>query len=350
VNSTLCTDEATCSRNCVIEGTDYASHGVQTSGSALTLRQYLNGTSVSPRLYLLDNESQNYTMLRLLNQEFSFDVNVSTLVCGMNGALYLSEMSASGGRSTSAPAGASFGAGYCDAQCYAPPWINGVVNTNSLGACCTEMDIWEANAVATQLTPHPCTEPSIYACSGAACGSDGVCDKSGCGFNPYSMGNRGYYGYQGTVNTTTPFTVVTQFITDDHTSTGTLTEIRRLYVQNGKVIQNAVAQVSAGAVAGNSSITDRFCASVDSGFATRGGLETMGDALRRGMVLVFSIWNDNDQFMNWLDSGNAGPCNSTEGNPAIIEAQHPDTYVTFSNIKWGDLGSTYPWHSGKEDD
>jgi cellulase len=122
-----------------------------------------------------------------------------------------------------------------------------------------------------------------------------------------------------------------------------LTEIRRLYVQNGNVIQNAVAQASAGPVAGNSSITDTFCATVDSaGFAPRGGLKTMGDALARGMVLVFSIWNDNSQFMNWLDSGNAGPCNSTEGNPKIIQANDPGAHVTFSNIKWGDLGTTYP--------
>lgn len=43
----------------------------------------------------------------------------------------------------------------------------------------------------------------------------------------------------------------------------------------------------------------------------------MGKALGRGMVLAMSIWNDPGQFMNWLDSGNAGPCNATEGNPAL---------------------------------
>jgi len=45
--------------------------------------------------------------------------------------------------------------------------------------------------------------------------------------------------------------------------------------------------------------------------------------------------------MDWLDEGTAGPCNATQGNPAIIEAEDPGTSVTFSNVKWGDIGTTY---------
>lgn len=66
----------------------------------------------------------------------------------------------------------------------------------------------------------------------------------------------------------------------------------------------------------------------------------MGQALGRGMVLVFSIWNDAGGNMNWLDSGSNGPCSSTEGNPSNIISQHPGTHVVFSNIRWGDIGST----------
>ncbi|KAL1965867.1 hypothetical protein VTN77DRAFT_5000 [Rasamsonia byssochlamydoides] len=340
VNTSLCPNEEECAQNCVVEGvTNYTSFGVQTDGSSLTLNQYIyNGNQlvdVSPRVYLLGADG-NYTMLQLLGQELSFDVDVSKLVCGMNGALYLSEMDASGGRSSFNPAGAAYGSGYCDAQCGVQPWINGSVNTASLGACCNEMDIWEANALSTALTPHPCDISHLYACSGNECGSNGVCDKPGCGFNPYAVGDHNYYGYGMTVDTSRPFTVVTQFVTDDNTTTGTLTEIRRLYVQDGNVIPNAVAQGS-----GVDSITTSYCSQVDSYFAPLGGLQQIGEALGRGMVLVFSIWNDPGQFMNWLDSGNAGPCNSTEGNPAIIEAQDPGTAVTFSNIKWGDIGSTF---------
>lgn len=65
------------------------------------------------------------------------------------------------------------------------------------------------------------------------------------------------------------------------------------------------------------SIEESFCEVVASSFQQRGGLAQMGKALGRGMVLAMSIWNDPGQFMNWLDSGNAGPCNATEGNPAL---------------------------------
>jgi hypothetical protein len=111
-----------------------------------------------------------------------------------------------------------------------------------------------------------------------------------------------------------PFTVVTQFHTDDGTSRGTLSNITRLYIQNNKIIQNAVIQVAGMGV---NSIEESFCEVVASSFQQRGGLAQMGKALGRGMVLAMSIWNDPGQFMNWLDSGNAGPCNATEGNPAL---------------------------------
>jgi hypothetical protein len=109
-------------------------------------------------------------------------------------------------------------------------------------------------------------------------------------------------------------TVVTQFHTNDGTATGTLSNITRLYIQNNKVIQNAVVQVAGMGV---NSIEESFCEVVASSFQQRGGLAQMGKALGRGMVLAMSIWNDPGQFMNWLDSGSAGPCNATEGNPAL---------------------------------
>jgi cellulase len=110
---------------------------------------------VSPRVYLLGSDG-DYEMLQLLGQEIRFDVDVSTLVCGENGALYLSQMEATGGRSQYNPGGANYGSGYCDAQCFIDTWVNGTLNAYSQGACCNEMDLWEANANATALTPHPC--------------------------------------------------------------------------------------------------------------------------------------------------------------------------------------------------
>jgi cellulase len=189
------------------------------------------------------------------------------------------------------------------------------------------MDIWEANANATAYTPHPCEGDS--------------CDPNGCGFNPYAQGVHGYYGNGGTVDTLKPMTVITQFYTNDNTVTGTLSEVRRLYIQDGKVIKNAVSTST-----GLDSVTADWCVSSDSYAANLGGLTTMGEALGRGMVLIFSIWNDAGQFMGWLDSGSSGPCSSTDGNPANIQANTPGTYVTFSNIRWGDIGSTFTEDNG----
>jgi cellulose 1,4-beta-cellobiosidase len=60
-----------------------------------------------------------YQMFNLLNAEFTFDVDVSQLPCGLNGALYFSEMEADGGmaKNPGNKAGAKYGTGYCDAQC-----------------------------------------------------------------------------------------------------------------------------------------------------------------------------------------------------------------------------------------
>ncbi|KAL3470793.1 concanavalin A-like lectin/glucanase domain-containing protein [Aspergillus californicus] len=356
LNPALCPDKQTCADNCVIEGIpDYAAHGVSTKGGRLTLRQYLdNGSgslkSVSPRVYLV-GQNEDYEMLHLLNQEFTFDVDVSDLPCGMNGALYLSEMLPSGGRSDLNPAGAGYGTGYCDAQCFVTPWINGEGNTAGHGSCCNEMDIWEGNSRATGFTPHACTYSgsglhecvSDEECNGPTGANDGVCDKWGCGFNPYALGATDYYGREDSrkddfaVDTTEPFTVVTQFLTRNGTGSSPLSEIRRLYIQRGRVIQNAVVAVDSGA----DSITDGLCDATTSWFGGFGGMEAMGRAIGDGMVLAMSIWNDAGGYMQWLDGGDSGPCNTTEGAPAFIEANTPRTNVVFENIRWGDIGSTF---------
>ncbi|KAI2616066.1 glycoside hydrolase family 7 protein [Hypoxylon sp. NC1633] len=262
---------------------DYASRGVTTSGSALTLQQFVNGNSGSPRVYLLGEDGQ-YVLTHLLNQEISFDVDYSAAPCGENGALYLVEMDVNGG---GAAGGAAAGQGYCDAQCPA-------------GNCCNEMDVLEANARATVMTPHPCIGNS--------------CDSSGCGYNPYANGQQSLWAPGGTVDTSRPFRVVTHFFGSD-----TLQQITQSYLQDGK-------WTGGGTI---SSCNEAF-----------GGIIGMGQALARGMVLAMSIWNDASQQMAWLDSGNNGPCTTAESTPANIQAQYPNSHVVFSNIRWGDIGST----------
>ncbi|KAH8896698.1 endoglucanase EG-1 precursor [Thozetella sp. PMI_491] len=335
LSPTLCPDAATCAQNCALEGVDYTSTGVLTQGTALTLRQYVfdgqTHKSVSPRLYLLAEDDKNYEGLKLVNQELSFDVDVSKLACGMNGALYLSEMDLSGSRSAMNPAGAQYGTGYCDAQCPALTFMNGMANRL----------IREANSASTAFTPHTCSGISSFPCTGTECNRTvGVCDKNGCGLNQFALGNKNFYGPGMTVDTKRPFTVVTQFVSSDNTASGTLSEIRRLYIQNGKVIDNEA--VRGPDAADNGAITENFCVAHNSSdFVRLGGLEGMGKALSRGMVLIFSLWNSDGDFMNWLDSGNAGPCSATAGDPKTIVANDPDVSVTFSNIKWGDIGTTF---------
>jgi hypothetical protein len=116
---------------------------------------------------------------------------------------------------------------------------------NTYGACCNEMDLWEANGQAQALTPHPCNATGTKLCTGTACSNDlaaGTCDQGGCDFNPYRMGQHDFYGPGKTIDTTKPFTVITQFITQDGTDTGDLVTIWRMYKQNGKLYQTRTSQ------------------------------------------------------------------------------------------------------------
>lgn len=62
------------------------------------------------RVYLMESEDK-YRTFNLLNKEFTFTVDVSNLPCGLNGALYFSQMAADGGLSENSgnKAGAKYG-------------------------------------------------------------------------------------------------------------------------------------------------------------------------------------------------------------------------------------------------
>lgn len=94
----------------------------------MRLQHIIDGNVVSPRVYLLDATKENYEMTKLTGGEFAFEVDTTKLPCGMNSALYLSEMAADGGKSELNPGGATWGTGYCDAQCYVTPFISGEVS------------------------------------------------------------------------------------------------------------------------------------------------------------------------------------------------------------------------------
>jgi len=273
-NQTYCPDDQQCTQNCAIDGVDEktwkSTYGVEFDKQTMLNMSFVTkgeySRNVGSRTYLMDDDD-NYMQFKLLNKEFTFTTNVANMPCGLNAALYFVEMDKDGGKSKygSNQAGAKLGTGYCDAQCpHDLKWINGEANnidwvpsktdinagTGKYGTCCAELDIWEANAISTQMTVHNCLVQGQTRCEGIMCGDNdkhqrfnGTCDKDGCDFNPYRVGATEFYGPGSSfkVDTEKDITVVTQFITDDGTDNGKLKEMRRLYVQDGKVIANPTA-------------------------------------------------------------------------------------------------------------
>jgi cellulose 1,4-beta-cellobiosidase len=365
-----CTDSAACAASCAVEGVDKQgykeSYGIKKVADGIELQFVAPKGNVGSRVYLLDGK-ESYKMFKLKNREFTLDVETSSLACGLNGAVYFVEMDADGGKGVGDnDAGAKFGTGYCDAQCpHDIKWIEGEANVDGeSGICCFEMDIWEANRRATAYIAHPCKKDGPFKCKGASCGDgqegrySGVCDKDGCDLNTYRMGNPSFYGMgdQFEVDSRKPLTVVTQFLTNDGTDSGDLVEIRQLYLQNGKVMKSPDS-TTAG-VKGNA-ITDEFCTAQKSVFSDpndfkkKGGLKNMGESLDRGMVLTLSLWDDQATEMRWLDStfpvgepatepGNArGPCDDQDNSPNHLRSVHQHATVKYSNIKYGEIGSTF---------
>ncbi|OWZ06396.1 Glycosyl hydrolase, partial [Phytophthora megakarya] len=383
-DKTICSDPKTCASSCALDGADYTgTYGITAEDDSLSLKLVTKGqysTNVGSRVYVMESDD-TYKVYKLLNQEFTFDVDVSTLDCGLNSALYFVDMEPDGGMKSfpSNKAGAKYGTGYCDAQCphdlkfisgeanilnWTPNKVDENAGSGKYGSCCAEMDIWEANSISNAYTTHPCTVKPGGAhrcstpkeCGDAKARYDGVCDKDGCDFNPYRMGNKTFFGpgSEFTIDTTKPFTVVTRFITDDNTAEGTLTDIKRFYVQGGATHEMAKSTY----VKGMNSITDAQCSAAKKVFGdeddhkAKGGLKQMGLAMKSGMVLTISLWTDNLANLLWLDSDypttasaskpgvSRGSCPKTSGVPKDVIAKQPDSTIKFTNIRIGDIGTT----------
>lgn len=158
----VCTTADACATECALEGANYQeTYGASTSGDALTLKfvtEHQYGKNVGSRFYLMNGEDK-YQMFNLLGNEFAFDVDLSTVECGLNSALYFVAMEEDGGVASypSNSAGAKYGTGYCDSQCArdlkfvggkanVEGWESSSSDPNSgvgpFGACCAEIDVW----------------------------------------------------------------------------------------------------------------------------------------------------------------------------------------------------------------
>ncbi len=339
--SQYCSDPIQCVKNCQLEGvptTDYSNvYGAQVSGNALTLK-YVTGSNVGSRFYLLAPDGKQYQSFNLVNREFTFTVDASTLGCGLNGALYFVDIPLDGGLNDLNNAGAPFGTGYGDAQ--GPTdlkYVNGFANTNSTGSFAIEMDIWEANAYSNQIAAHACSITRTRKCGGSECGPNSYCDKPGADMNSYRIGNKTLYGPNLIVDSLKPITVITQFITDTGTDSGQLIKIQRYYKQGAKITDGGF-------------LTDESAAYYKSLFkdtsrhAELGGLRAIGDAYKRGMTLVLSIWDDSAASMLWLDAtypigsnepgASRGPCSvNNRGINELRSKYGSSAQVVYSDIQ-----------------
>merc|ERR1712179_410428 len=253
-------------------------------------------------------------------------------------------------------------------------WTPSEVDINSgkgyYGSCCVELDIWEANSVASAFTLHPCNTVGNVRCEGVDCGDNasderykGICDKDGCDFHHWRLGDQKYFGpgedFQ--VNTDKPMTVVTQFITHDGTDTGDLVEMRRIYLQDGKIIENSLTNIDG--VDPTDSINEKMCDQVKEAFGDepdfqrKGGMNAFSKSMENGMVLVLSLWDDFEAHMLWLDSDypldkdpsepgvNRGPCFCQILEP---ESRHPWFYLPWrefwrNNNNYRIIQRQLPW-------
>ena len=345
------------------------------SGKSLTLG-FKSNNNIGSRLYLLKDDS-TYQSFKLLGNEFSFDVDVSTLGCGINAALYHVGIPLDGGKKDYGNAGAAWGMGYGDAQCARDlKFIAGKSNRDNWkpddddpnrntgqgdrGSCAVEMDLFEGNSISTAFTLHPCKEQNSVCTGDKECGGTysssnrygDHCSPDGADFATFRRGNTDFYGKGLTVDSSKPYTVVTQFPEEG----GSLKEVVRFYVQDGKRIDIPKAKTAGldGTTLTEASYKQQKALFGEKDDVTMyGGWAGITKALSTELVLVFSLWDDGFANMLWLD-GVAYPKDKSPTSPgvargtcALDSGKRTDTRnlqgsakATFSNIKFGPIGST----------
>jgi cellulose 1,4-beta-cellobiosidase len=141
-NEEACDSEANCTTTCAVEGADYSpknGYGISAANNSVSLQLVTRkdfATNVGLRLFLLDSKTK-YQTFTLSNNEFAFDVNLSSVGCGVNSALTFVEMEADGGigRFSTNKAGAEYGVGYCDSKCTRDQLFVGGKVCPSSGSC-----------------------------------------------------------------------------------------------------------------------------------------------------------------------------------------------------------------------
>ena len=135
-------------------------------------------------------------------------------------------------------------------------WFPSETDTNSgtgkCGCCCTEIDLWEANKVASAYTIDSRTPREQTPCNGVDCGDNGedrfkgICDKYGCDIQPHRLGTHNFFGpgFDFMIDSTKPVMVTTQLIATDGNDHGKLTEVKQFYQKGGETIQHSSYSVN----------------------------------------------------------------------------------------------------------
>lgn len=222
------------------------------------------------------------------------------------------------------------------------------------------MVAFTGNAISSSFGIHPCASISQTQCLEDFCGGIdspqsavkcSSCDDDGCAFNPYRLGDTGYYGIGGKgVDTGKPFTVVTQFLTNNGTDSGSIVEIKPFYSQNGTKIPNSSSKIEE--LPGDS-ITSSFCTKQKVAFAERkifdkfGGMERITEVLKKGLVMSLGVLDDRRNGMLGLDGilgegkgAERGTCPTPAMNPQDLVASSRSASAKFGRIRVGEIGST----------
>ncbi|KAK0624437.1 cellobiohydrolase from Melanocarpus Albomyces complexed with Cellotetraose [Immersiella caudata] len=378
-NEEYCDTSENCTRNCVIEGIDSYKNtfGIDPANGSvsLKLKHYVDfGYNTAPRLFLLEEENKYQTFV-LLGNEFTFDVDLSTVGCGINSALYFVAMDADGGMAKfpTNEAGAKYGTGYCDAQCPKDVrFVSGKANsdfwkpseyyppsgTGRYGSCCPEFAVWDSNAHSFSMSSHTCPWPGFHICEdGYDCEAildsqdrryAKQCDPYGCIYNPTRMGVPGFYGKGKVVDTNRKFTVITRFEED---------RVYQIFVQDGKRIDTPAPEWEG--IPKQSGLTAEMCETATNvfeeldRFGSNGGWKTHNELLSRPLVLAMTINTDSYSHNLWLDgvyppeAGDMGIPGAVRGDcplegsdPFTVEKQNPRAKVIWSNIRFGPVGLT----------
>ena len=320
-DASICADADACASKCALEAVSTQKYATTYGVRALDDPRwdvelaYVTGGNVGSRLYAASKDS--YHPFRLLGKEIAFDVDLSSLPCGLNAAVYLVAADLSGALGGGNAAGFRYGTGYADAQCPKDlKFVRGRANLDfQASSCATEIDLFEANSRATSFTLHPCL--------------DQQCDRSGAGINPYREGLRDLYGPGLKVDSSRPFRVLTSFRADGDR----LVEVSQRF-ESGGVVTEPLRVTSETIEAQASRFREK------SEFDGAGGWASLTKALRDGMVLVLSIWDDAATGMRWLDStfppgasgegATRGPCDGE--NPADLRSRAAAARVSFGNF------------------